>query len=111
MDLVCIRHFRVSFGCLTENQWRASPMVAAKQQFLLVHCAVVVCSDDDIGTHAGKRKMAAVLPALCDRNDADSDPLFACSHERKHHDEPKPTRSAEPSAGSEAQSAAGRWSE
>ena len=41
-------------------------MVAAKQQFLLVHCAVVVCSDDDIGTHAGKRKMAAVLPALCD---------------------------------------------
>src|ERR1700681_1202099 len=44
--------FRVSFGCLTENQWRASPMVAAKQQFLLVHCAVVVCSDDDIGTQA-----------------------------------------------------------
>jgi hypothetical protein len=27
-------------------------MVAAKQQFLLVHCAVVVCSDDDIGTQA-----------------------------------------------------------
>jgi hypothetical protein len=30
-------------------------MVAPKQQFLLVHCAVVVCSDDDIGTSALSR--------------------------------------------------------
>jgi hypothetical protein len=32
-------------------------MVAPKQQFLLVHCAVVMCSDDDIGTQTYARRV------------------------------------------------------
>src|ERR1700732_4847265 len=46
--LVCIRHYESP--CLTPNQWRASPMVASKQQFPLVRWAVLVCSHDDLGT-------------------------------------------------------------
>src|SRR6202035_1688376 len=39
------------------------------------------------------------------RNGADSEPLLWCSHERKQHDEPEPTRPAGSSAGPEARSA------
>src|ERR1035437_2048765 len=40
-----------------------------------------------------------------------SEPLYWCSHERKQHDEPKPTRHAEPDTGSEPRPAARRRSE
>jgi hypothetical protein len=32
-------------------------MVAPKQEFLLVHCAVGLCSDDDIGTQTYARSV------------------------------------------------------
>src|ERR1700680_1205132 len=48
------------------------------------------------------------LPLLFFRNGADPEPLSRCFHERKQHDEPKPTRPAESSAGSEARSATRR---
>src|ERR1017187_7415093 len=41
----------------------------------------------------------------------DSGPLYWRSHERKQHDEPEPTRPAEPDTGSEPRPAARRWSE
>src|ERR1035437_9572952 len=40
-----------------------------------------------------------------------SEPLYWCSHERKQHDEPEPTRPAEPDTGPEPRPAARRWSE
>src|ERR1035437_7550476 len=40
-----------------------------------------------------------------------SEPLYWCSHERKQHDEQKPTRPAEPDTGSEPRPAARRRSE